>query len=209
MKRLFSLFLLCSILVSFDRDAPKVLLYIEGESSQLEYMLIHEVGKMKQILKQAGFEVTIATMSGEVLKTDSVTLKPDLKLSMVNVDSFAGFIMPCMAVGDSVVTSEEINFVKKAVKENKPIAAQLGAVLILAKAGVLKGKKFAFIDEKDENANMYPAFKSGIYSGKGVVKDGNIITSGTCPWMAKEKGYKDGTEELTRTLINVIKATTK
>lgn len=209
MKRLFCLFLLSSILVSFDKDAPKILLYMEGESMQLQYMLIHEVGKMKGILKQAGFEVITATLSGEILKTDSVTLKPDLKLSEVNVNNYAGFIMPCMAVGDTIVSSDEINFVKKVVKAGKPIAAQLGAVLILGKAGVLKGKKFAFLDEKDENVNMYPVFKSGIYSGKGVVKDGNIITSGVCPWMAKEKGYKDGTDELTRTLINVIKAKTK
>jgi putative intracellular protease/amidase len=209
MKRLFSLLLLCGILVSFAKDAPKVLLYMEGESMQLQYMLTHEVGKMEQILKQAGFEVVTATMSGEVLKTDSVTVKPDLKLSEVNVNNYAGFIMPCMAVGDTIVTLDEINFVKKVVKAGKPIAEQFGAVLILGKADVLKGKKFAFLDEKDENVNMFPAFKNGIYSGKGIVQDGNIITSGVCPWMAKEKGYKDGTDELTRTLINVIKAKTK
>ena len=40
-------------------------------------------------------------------------------------------------------------------------------------------------------------FKCGIYSGRGVVQDGNIMTSGTCPMMAKMTGYKDGTAELT------------
>jgi putative intracellular protease/amidase len=209
MKRLFCLFLLSCILVSFNKDAPKVLLYIEGESSHLNYMLIHEVGKMREALQQAGFKVIIATISGQVLKTDSITVKPNLKLSELNVDNYAGFIMPCMAVGDSIVTSEEINFVKKVVMEGKPIAAQLGAVLILAKAGVLNGKKFAFADNKDVNISMYPEFKGGIFSGKGVVQDGNIITSGTCPMTAKMYGYQDGTGELTRTLINVMKAKTK
>ena len=205
MKRLFSLFLLCSILVSFDKSAPKVLLYIQDGSMALEYMLIHEVGKMKQILKQAGFEVTTATMSGEVLKTDSVTVKPDLKLSEVNIDNYAGFIIPCMAVGDTVVTSEEVNFVKNVVNEGKPLAAQLGGVYILAKAGILNGKKYALIDD----ASMSPTFKSGIYSGRGVIQDGNIITSGVCPTMAKDRGYQDGTEMLTQTLIDAIKAKTK
>jgi putative intracellular protease/amidase len=171
----------------------------------LEYMLIHEVGKMKQILKQAGFEVTIATMSGEIIKTDSVTVKPDLKLSEVNIDNYEGFIIPCMAVGDTVVTSEEINFVKKVVNEDKPLAAQLGGVFILAKSGILNGKKYALIDD----ASMSPTFKSGIYSGRGVIQDGIIITSGVCPAMAKEKGYPDGTEMLTQTLIAAIKAKTK
>jgi putative intracellular protease/amidase len=171
----------------------------------LEYMLIHEVGKMKQVLKQAGFEVTTATISGEVLKTDSVTIKPDLKLSEVNLDNYAGFIIPCMAVGDTVVTSEEINFVKKVVNEGKPLAAQLGGVFILAKAGILNGKKYALIDD----ASMSPTFKNGIYSGRGVLKDGIIITSGVCPDMARERGYQDGTEMLTQTLIEAIKAKTK
>jgi putative intracellular protease/amidase len=205
MKRLFSLFLLGSILLSFDKDATKVLLYIQDGSMGLEYMLIHEVGKMKQILKQAGFEVTIATMSGEIIKTDSVTVKPDLKLSEVNIDNYEGFIIPCMAVGDTVVTSEEINFVKKVVNEDKPLAAQLGGVFILAKSGILNGKKYALIDD----ASMSPTFKSGIYSGRGVIQDGIIITSGVCPAMAKEKGYPDGTEMLTQTLIAAIKAKTK
>jgi len=205
MKRLLCLFLLFSILVSFDNYAPKVLLYIQDGSMALEFMLIHEAGKMKQILIQAGFEVTTATMSGEVLKTDSVTIKPDLKLSEVNIANYAGFIIPCMAVGDTVVTLEEINLVKKVVNEDKPLAAQLGGVYILAKAGILNGKKYALIDD----ASMSPTFKSGIYSGRGVIQDGIIITSGVCPAMAKEKGYSDGTEMLTQTLIAAINAKAK
>jgi putative intracellular protease/amidase len=205
MKKLFFLFMLCSILVSFDNYAPKILIYIQDGSMGLEYMLIHEVGKMKQILKQAGFDVTTATISGEVLKTDSVTIKPDLKLSEVNIDNYAGFIIPCMAVGDTIVSTEEVNFVKKVVNKSKPLAAQQGGVLILEKAGILNGKKYALIDDP----SMSPLFRSGIYSGRGVVQDGNIITSGVCPAMAKTKGYPDGTEKLTQTLILAIKAKAK
>jgi putative intracellular protease/amidase len=205
MKRLFSFLMLCSILVSFDKDAPKVLLYIQDGSMGLEYMLIHEAGKMQQILKQAGFEVIVATISGEVLKTDSVTIKPDLKLSEVDINNYDGFIIPCMAVGDTIVTSEEINFVKNVTNKGKPLAAQLGGVLILAKAGILDGKKYALI----EDASNSPTFNSGIYSGRGVVQDGNIITSGVCPARAKDSGYKDGTEELTKTLIKAIIANAK
>jgi ankyrin repeat protein len=32
------------------------------------------------------------------------------------------------------------------------------------------------------------------------------ITSGTCPWLAKQTGREDGTAKLTRTLVDVIKA---
>jgi putative intracellular protease/amidase len=205
MKQLIFLFFLLSILLSCKKEPPKVLLYIEDNSEQLQYMLIHEVSRMSELLKQSGFEVKTATLSGEILKTDSMTLKPDFKLTGVNIQNYAGFIMPCMASRDSTVTSEEINFAEKIVKEGKPVAAQLGAVLILAKAGVLNGKKYAWAAEQNENVKMYPAFQGGIYSGIGVVRDGLIITSGTCPMMAKMKGHKDGTDELTRTLIEVIK----
>jgi len=201
MKKLFYLFLLSGILVSFSKDSPRVLLYIDENSMQMQYMLIHEVGKMREILEHSGFHVSIATISGEILKTDSIIVKPDLKLSKVNIKDYAGFIMPCMATNDTIVTAEEKNFVKMVLGQGKPIAAQLGSIWILAKAGVLDGKKYALFDDPKNEL----AFKNGIYSGKGVVKDGNIITSGICPWMAKETGNKDGTAELTNTLVEVIK----
>jgi len=198
-----------SIFTSCKREVPKVLLFIEDNSTDLGYMLTHEVGKMSELLKQSGFEVTIATISGEVLKADTITVTPDMKLSEVNINEYSGFIMPCMAPNDSTVTLEEINFVKKVVNEGKPIAAQTGAVLILAKAGVLNGKKYAFPKNDIDNPDMYPEFKSGIYSGSGVVQDGNIITSGICPMMAKLTGGQDGTVELTQKLVQEIKTSTK
>ena len=56
---------------------------------------------------------------------------------------------------------------------------------------------------------MYPAFKSGIYSGKRSVQDGIIITSWTFHMMANVFGYQDDTTELAHKLIEVIKARTK
>jgi putative intracellular protease/amidase len=207
MKRLSVLLVLFAILVSCIKNTPKVLLFIRDGSPHLEYMLINEVGTMREILERSGFEVTIATVSGEVLKTDSMTVTPHIKLGNVNIADYAGFILPCMA-GDST-HSEAIAFVREVVKQGKPIAAQLGSVVTLARAGVLHGKKFAFPEEKDINAKLYPELDDGIYSGKGVVQDGLIITSGICPWMTKTMGYKNGTDELTRVLISTIRSTTK
>ena len=146
-----------SILISCKREVPKVLLFIEDNSVDLGYMLTHEVGKMNELLKLSGFEVTIATISGEVLKADSITVIPDIKLSEVNINEYSGFIMPCMAPNDTIVTSGEINFVRKVVNEGKPIATstQIGAVLILAKAGVLNGKKFAFPKNDIDNTGIF------------------------------------------------------
>lgn len=203
MKRALLLLILISILSSFKIEKPKVLLFIQDNSADIGYMLTNEAAKIKDMLEQSGFEVITASLSGETLKTDQITLKPDLKLSNVNTGDYSGFIMPCMASNDTIVTPAEINFVKKIVNEGKPIAAQNGAVLILAKAGVLNGKKYAL---ETGMSDLFPEFKRAIYTGTGVVQDGNIITSGTCPYMARETGRKDGTTELTEKLSQAIKA---
>lgn len=169
----------------------------------LNFMLTNEVAKMKQILEQAGIEVDIASISGEILKSESMTVKPDIILSKVNIRKYSGFIVPCMAPKDTIVTHLEKNFIIEVVKEGKPLAAQTSAVLILAEATVLYGKKFAM----EENLiDLSPEFKNAVYSGIGVVQDGNIITSGTCPMMTKMTGIKDGTAELTNKLIQTIKS---
>jgi putative intracellular protease/amidase len=202
MKLLFSIVLSCSILIT-SAKTHKVLLFVRDGSPQLEFMLINEVDPMKELLEKSGYKVTIATISGETITAGSAKIKPDTKLSLVNINDYAGFIFPCMATGDSI-NPQAVEFVKTVIEKGKPMAGQLGSVLILAKAGALKGKKFAFTDGKNWNSKMYPEFEDGIFSGTGVVKDENVITSGTCPWMAKMSGKKDCTNELTQGFIAML-----
>jgi 5-formaminoimidazole-4-carboxamide-1-(beta)-D-ribofuranosyl 5'-monophosphate synthetase len=70
----------------------------------------------------------------------------------------------------------------------------MGAVIILAHAGVLKGKKYTFpidptkFDPAKPSAVVQvadPNFNDAIYSGTGVIQDGVIITSGVCPTIEK------------------------
>jgi len=116
--------------------SPKVLLIPrEGSPRNLEFMLTKEVGVMVGMLEKAGFEVEVATASGAPIVAETSTVKPDLKLADVKVADYVGFIMACMAVG--IVPAppqppEAVAIVKQAVLEGKPIAAQFGAVQILA-----------------------------------------------------------------------------
>jgi 4-methyl-5(b-hydroxyethyl)-thiazole monophosphate biosynthesis len=203
MKKLIFLLMLSGILVAFSRSAPKVLIYVKEDSEQLAYMLTNEVGKMKDILKEAGFDVITASMSGEIIKDGSVTFKPDLMFGKVKIDDYNGIIIPCMVSDEA--PSLVVNLVKEAINKGKLVAAQAGGIVILAKAGLLKGKKFALNANPGDN----PDFEGGIYSGTGVVQDGNIITSGICPWMAKDFTLQDGTPGLCRTFIDAVKAKTK
>jgi hypothetical protein len=67
---------------------------------------------------------------------------------------------------------------------------------------VLSGKKYAFIEDW---VAEQPALEDAIFSGQGIVKDGNIITSGVCPYAAKLLGLEDGTPALTQALIREMK----
>jgi 4-methyl-5(b-hydroxyethyl)-thiazole monophosphate biosynthesis len=199
MKSVLLLIVLFSCYTSYSQDA-KVLIFIKEESSQLEFMLANEVSKMNEMLEESGFEVTTATVSGKELKTASVSLTPDLRLKQVNIDDYDGFIIPCMVVDKT--TQETIDFVKSVAEKDKPIAAQVASVYLLAKAGILEGKKYALYSDQSNNSD----FKGSVYGGNGVVQDGNVITSGGCPWSAHKGRGKDRTTELTQSFIDVINA---
>jgi putative intracellular protease/amidase len=206
MKRLLILLLSASLFISCGKENPKVLLFITDGSRDLKLMITKEVLVMKEILEQSSFKVIIASLSGETITVDSILIEPDLKLGNVRIADYSGFIFPCMAPPWEKIHNldpEVVSFVTEISREGKPMAAQTLSVADFAKAGVLVDKKYAFTIKPD--VNEYPDFKGGIYIGEGVVQDGNIITSGTCPWKAREYGAPDGTRKLTQMLIEVIR----
>jgi protease I len=179
----------------------------EGTSAYIELMLAKEVGVMTEMLQKAGFKVVVANASGQSIEGLIRKLKPDLKLSEVRIDDYAGFILPCMAVGQfppPPVSPLAVSIVKQAVAKGKPVAAPTGSVYILAEAGVLKGRRYAYVQDR---FNPYPPYKrdwefeGAIYSGPGVVEDGMIITSGICPFLEAFTGLRDCTPELTQAFI--------
>ena len=206
MKKIFLLLLSITLFITCGTDTPKVLLFITDGSRDLELMLTKEVVVMKELLEQSNFEVVITTLSGKTISVDSIVIEPELILGDVSIADYSGFIFPCMAPPWEKINNldpEVVAFIKKISTEGKPLAAQTLSVADFAKAGVLVDKKYAFTIEPD--VNEYPDFKGGIYSGEGVVQDGNIITSGTCPWKTREYEKPDGTRELTQLLVKAIK----
>jgi protease I len=185
-----------------EASKDKVLLILQEQSEDMEFMLKNEVGVMVNNLEKAGFDVVFASPSGKPVVGGATTLTPDLKLADVKVDDYLGLILPCMAVDLELRRDPDaIRVVKEAAAIGKPIAAQLGGILTLSDAGILDGKQFAMLSEA---SSLVP---NGIYKGEGVVQDGNIITSGICPLMAKMGEGKDGTLELTQKFIDALKST--
>jgi putative intracellular protease/amidase len=203
MKRFLAVMILSTLSVSCAKSTPSVLLFIRNGSVDPEFMLRREVGVMKDVLERSGFRVTVATLDGSPLSAGVIKMQPDLRLSDVDVADYAGFILPCMAAGTAGaanISPESVALVKKAVSAGKPVAAQYGSVSALAQSGVLKGKKYAYSAAQQESS-----FAGAIYSGTGVVRDGLILTSGNCPYMAQANKLKDGTEQLTLALVEAMK----
>lgn len=181
-----------------------VLLFMRSGSADLEYMLKNEVMVMKDTLEKSGFKVVVATLDGSDLSAGSTTVKADIKLAEAKAADYAGFILPCMMVAsypEPEVSPEALNLVKEMVAAGKPVAAQTGSLWTLAKAGLLKGKKYAY-----PFAEKSPRFEGAIFGGTGVVRDGIILTSGLCPQMARTMKADDGTKGLALALAEAMKA---
>ncbi len=161
-------------------------------TSNKQYMNTNEAVVIKRMLEEAGFKVVIASASGRTFMRGDIILESDLKLAEVKASDYVGFIIPCMAIFSLDVKPEEETIAKQIVAAGKPVAAQRRSVNMLAQAGVLAGKRYSY---KSKGHDL--RFNEAIYSGKGVVQDGNIITSTYCP----KFGPQDQTVELTKALI--------
>ena len=182
----------------------KVLLIIRdakvAEPAYLDWMITKEAGVMKETLQKAGYQVEAASPTGEPWGTPGHTLKIDRKLKDVNVADYKAIVIPCMAIDSDALHPDLDVVIKAAVKQGTPVAAQNGGVVMLGKAGALAGKRYAVSDEGAKEIT------GGTRTGTGVVKDGQIITSGICPAMAREvKRTEDGTPKLMEMLIAELK----
>jgi hypothetical protein len=166
----------------------------------MDYVLTHEVGPIVSALEGAGFEVIVASERGETITGKNESLKVDLKLADVKPADFAGFILPSMASPEKHGPAGADKVVAEAVALGKPLAAQNSGLFALVESGVLKGKQYAAVAYRPD---MIPG---GNYMGQGVVQDGNIITSGTCPLAALLFGGTDGTPKLTQMFIDTLTA---
>jgi protease I len=203
MKRFLIAAVLGTIAFAYANDTPQVLLFMRSGSADLEYMLKKEVLVMKDALERSGFKVVVATLDGSHFSAGSMTVKADIKLADAKVADYAGFIFPCMMVAsypEPEVSPEAINLVKEAIAAGKPVAAQTGSLWMLAKAGVLKGKKYAYAFEEKS-----PRFEGAIFGGTGIVRDGLILTSGYCPHMARVMKTPDGSEPLALAMAEAMK----
>jgi putative intracellular protease/amidase len=195
-------------LPAYGQSGPRVLLIPrEGYSLDLDLMIKMEVGVMTLLLEKAGFKVDVATTSGSPILGSTQRIEKVKKLKDVDLNDYKGIILACMGVGafpGAPVSEDAVALVRKALSEGKPVAANSNSGIVLAAAGVLKGKRYAFQRDPLGTGDTDRRFEGAIYGGQGVVKDGKIITSGACPQIEKAMGVENATVKLTQTFVSEL-----
>jgi protease I len=134
----------------------------------------------KEILEKAGIEVkTASNKMGTAIGADGGDTNVDLLVSQINISDFDAIIFVggpgCL---DALDNEDSYKVAKEAVSQNKVLASICISPVILAKAGVLKGKKATVWSSPMDRGPVKILKENGaIYEDKSVVVDGKIITA--------------------------------
>lgn len=185
------------------QDKPTVLMIarmdmapVAGEAG-VKVGIDREAKVMISKLNAFGYAVDVASDDGKDIQAGGSSLKVDKKLADVNSSRYVGVIIPCMTAGWA--PPEAVRIVSEMQSRNLPVAAQNGGVFVLDAAGTLEGRSYAV------GRDIQKYVKHGALKGEGVVRDGDIVTSGVCPFAAQSFGLKDGTDELVATFVAMLK----
>ncbi len=144
----------------------------------------------KEIFEAAGAIVTTAsTQKGKAVGTDGGEAEVDLLLGQINPFHYEAVIFiggpGCLSELDN---EDSYRVAQETISQNKVLAAICVSPIILAKAGVLEGKKATVWSSlMDKSAIKILEENGAIYHGEPVVTDGNIIT-GNGPGAAQKFG---------------------
>ena len=144
----------------------------------------------KEILEKAGFEIkTASNQKGTAIGADGGEVEVDLLVSEIKTADFDAVIFiggpGCLV---SLDNENSYKVAQETVSQNKILAAICISPAILAKAGVLQGKKATVWSSiMDKSAVKTLEENGAVYQDELVVIDGKIIT-GNGPDAAKEFG---------------------
>ena len=144
----------------------------------------------KEILETAGAEITtISAQTGKAMGADGGELEVALSLKDLNVADFDAIIF----IGGSgalkyLDNDESYQIAREAVSQKKLLAAICISPVILAKTGVLEGKKATvWSSPLDKTPVRILQDHGALYQAELVVVDGKIITANG-PAAAKQFG---------------------
>lgn len=141
----------------------------------------------KEILEKSAVEVKVASTTLDFATGKlGAKVKPDMLLGDIDVKDFDAIIF-VGGVGASCYfdDAKAHKLVKDALKGNRIVAAICIAPVILARAGVLNGKRATVFSSEESQLKAAGAK----YSARPVERDGQIITAAG-PFAAAEFGHE-------------------
>jgi putative intracellular protease/amidase len=174
-----------SVACAFGQGSRRILVLVREVSEDMEFMIKNEVQPMIEQVKEAGYNVVIASESGKPITTKNQKLVPDVKLADAAILDYDGVIVPCMMAGSmpNKAPAAGVVLLREAAAAGLIIAAQ-HSIEMLVPAGLTKGRRFA--------------------NSPGVVVDGKLITSWNCPYTALNNGKPVDTYALIEAFLKEI-----
>jgi putative intracellular protease/amidase len=165
--------------------SPKVLIVIRGgyASVAMPYMTDNELGVMIDLLEDAGFELSVASLTYDPFESETRTITPDLLVGAVDAAEFDAVVLPCLAAGTTPDSPEIVELLTEFDKQEKVIAVQHGARYDLHTGDIID------LDQ---------------LTSREVLQKGRVITSFCCPYQAKHYGCEDATRALIEKLITTL-----
>lgn len=144
----------------------KVMVPLANGFEEIEALTIVDV------LRRIGIEVdTVGVVSSMITGSHGIRVMTDRKLAEVKEEDYDAIVLPGGDPGykNLARTSKLIEILKKMNSQGKLVAAICASPSILAKAGILEGKR----------ATIYPGMEKELPYPRDdrVVIDGNVITS--------------------------------
>ena len=139
----------------------------------------YELTTALSILMQGAKPVSIISIDKEPVKGEAgLALMADQTMDQVNYEEFDSLLLTgCMDIFAILDNAKYIDFIKKiSNQENFTIASISSSPALLAKAGLLKNKKYT-VGLLEEARNSSGIFEAENYVNELVMKDGNIITA--------------------------------
>ncbi len=151
-----------------------------------------EYFETKEVLQEAGAEiVTVSDSIGKAIGKFGGEVEVDLSLRDLEVENFDAIVF-IGGPGALAHLDNELSYeiAKSAFAQDKVVGAICVSPVILAKAGILKGKKATVWSSITERSTLKILEKSGAhYLPQAVVVDGKIVTANG-PSAAKEFGLQ-------------------
>jgi len=138
-----------------------------------------ELIEPQEALYDRGAEVKVACKSLETAKGMlGAQVKPDMLVSDIKVEDWDAIVL-IGGTGSSVYWEDSTvhSLLNRAVEQDRIVGAICIAPVTLANAGILSGKKATVSGSEEQKL----VDKGAKYTGKGVERDGNIITASGPP----------------------------